>query len=80
VNECGKTGDRLTVDLPDTRRQLIALRSKLGAYSPAGHRCSNLVEMIQEYERGEATSRMHLAKGISRQMADLARLAPHAEE
>jgi hypothetical protein len=72
--------DKMGFELEDTRRQLIALRSKLGAFTPAGHRCSNLVEMIQEYEQGEATSRRHLAKSISRQMAELAALTHNAEE
>jgi hypothetical protein len=79
-NDARLTQPRSGFDLEDTRRSLIALRSKLGAYSPAGHRCSNLVEMIQEYERGEEISRMHLAKSISRQMAELAALTHNADQ
>lgn len=52
--------------LKDTRRCLIALRNAHGADTPIGHRCSNLVELLQMPE---------LATGlIQRQMADLERL------
>lgn len=55
-------------DLPIevTVRELINLRNKHGADSPIGHRCSNLIELIQMPE---------LATWLTqRQMADLARL------
>jgi hypothetical protein len=45
-------GDSVTVVLPnyleDTRRDLIALRLAHGADTPIGHRCSNIIELIQE--------------------------------
>lgn len=53
-------------NLEGARRDLIALRVAHGADSPIGHRCSNLIELLQTPE---------LPKGlIARQMADLARL------
>ncbi len=50
----------------DTRRDLIALRVKHGADTPIGHRCSNLIELLQVPELPKAL--------VQRQMADLARL------
>jgi|GEM_PF-5881889 len=52
--------------LDQTRRNLIALRVKHGAETPIGHRCSNLIELLQV---PEIPSWM-----IVRQMADLQRL------
>jgi hypothetical protein len=74
------TQPRSGFDLENTRRQLIALRSKLGADTPAGHRCSNLVEQLDAMRTAEGDQRAHLAKSIGQQTADLARLEPHAEE
>lgn len=60
------TQPRSVFDLKTTRRGLIALRNAHGADTPIGHRCSNLVELLQMPE---------LATGlIQRQMADLERL------
>jgi hypothetical protein len=51
--------------LEQTRRDLIALRVAHGADSPIGHRCSNIIELIQMPE---------VAIGlIDRQVVDLAR-------
>lgn len=65
----------MNFDLENTRRELIALRVKLGATTPAGHRCSNLVEQLQHYEKAEGDQRMHLAKSIAAQMKELTELA-----
>lgn len=53
-------------DLENTRRDLIALRVAHGADTPIGHRCSNIIELLQAPELPK-----HLLK---RQMDDLARL------
>lgn len=50
IHETG--GRSLTVGLPgfeleNTRRALIATRIKHGANTPIGHRCSNIVEMLE---------------------------------
>lgn len=65
-----KSGTQLTRSrsgyvLDQTRRNLIALRVKHGAGTPIGHRCSNLIELLQV---PEIPSWM-----IVRQMADLER-------
>jgi hypothetical protein len=53
-------------DLERTRRDLIVMREAHGADSPIGHRCSNIVELLQMPE---------LPKDLlQRQMIDLARL------
>ena len=67
-------------DHEDTRRKLIALRSKLGADTPAGHRCSNLVEQLENMRTAEGDQRAHLAKGIQRQMTELTDLAAKADK
>ena len=66
-------------DHEDTRRQLIALRGKLGADTPAGHRCSNLVEQLENMRTAEGEQRAHLAKSIGRQMKELTDLAAKAD-
>jgi hypothetical protein len=53
-------------DLENTRRDLIALRVAHGADSPVGHRCSNIIELLQTPELPKDL--------IARQMTDLARL------
>lgn len=53
-------------DYEQTRRELIALRTKYGATSPIGHRCSNIIELLQ----AETAS----ADIIQRQVSDLQRL------
>ena len=52
--------------IDQTRRDLIALREKHGADSPIGHRCSNLVELIQIQDPPTEL--------VKRQMSDLQRL------
>ncbi len=68
---CQPNGTRLTQPrspdvLAKTRRDLIALRRAHGADSAIGHRCSNLVELLQLPELPKDL--------IQRQMNDLARL------
>jgi hypothetical protein len=71
----------MDLDYEDTRRKLIALRSKLGADTPAGHRCSNLVEQLENMRSAASKEqRGHLAKSISRQMAELTDLAAKADK
>jgi len=69
----------MNFDLENTRRSLIALRVKLGANTPAGHRCSNLVEQLQHYETAEGEQRENLTKSIQHQMADLTALAAQSD-
>jgi hypothetical protein len=65
----------MNFSMEDTRRRLIALRLKLGARSPAGHRCSNLIEQLKNYERTtDEWQQANLAKGIKEQMHQLAEL------
>ena len=70
MNIHGTEGRYLTEVLPnfleDTRRDLIALRLAHGADTPIGHRCSNIIELIQEPEPARDL--------IRQQMNDLAQL------
>jgi hypothetical protein len=52
--------------LEQTRRDLIVMREAYGADTPVGHRCSNIVELLQMPELPKAL--------LARQMADLVRL------
>ena len=67
-------------ELEDTRRRLIALRDKHGADTPAGHRCSNIIEQLQNMRDAEGDQRKNLVKSLGEQMAELAALTRHAEE
>jgi len=62
-------------DLEITRRELLALRTKHGAETAIGHRCSNLIEMLDSMKTATGDRRAELAKNITDQMADLERLA-----
>lgn len=60
---------------PAIIKQLHALRRAHGAESAIGYRCSNLTEMIPNYQAAtDPNQRASLAAGIQRQMADIARL------
>ena len=59
----------------DIRRDMIAMRAKHGAETPIGHRCSNLIEMIPNYEaETNREARCLLAAGIQKQTSELGRL------
>jgi hypothetical protein len=62
----------MNFDVEDARRELTAMRKKLGADTPAGHRCSNLIEQLQNLRNAEGEQRANLEKSIKLQMADLA--------
>jgi hypothetical protein len=59
----------------DTRRSLIAKRAAAGAKTPIGYRCSNLIEMLDNFRTAEGERRSNLAKSINRTMAELAQLS-----
>ena len=56
----------------DTRRQLIAKRNVVGAKTPKGHACSNLVEQLDAYQTATGDQKAHLERMIPLQMARLA--------
>jgi hypothetical protein len=59
-------------DHEDTRRKLIAKRNEIGADTPIGHRCSNLIEQLENLRDATGDQRAHLIKSIQKSMADLA--------
>ena len=61
-------------DLKAIRKQLTALRTRHGADSPVGHRCSNLIEQLKNYEEATGEQRQELEKNIAKSVADLAKL------
>jgi hypothetical protein len=61
-------------DIQKARGDLKALRDKYGANTPIGHRCSNLMEMLENIEGATGDQRRELERSIGRQLADLARL------
>jgi hypothetical protein len=63
----------MNLDLENTRRNLISKRVAAGADSPIGHRCSNLVELLENYAKAEGeVQRAHIEVNIRKQMAELA--------
>ncbi len=70
----------MNFDLENTRRALIARRVASKANTPAGHRCSNLVEQLEHYRTAEGDQRTHLAKSIAAQMKELTGLAANASK
>jgi hypothetical protein len=77
-----KSDTPLTEDsLPSVRAALIALRAKHGADTPIGHRCSNLIGQLENYENVMGADRKRaLDRNIAHSLKELAKLAPHAEE
>lgn len=65
------TQGRSGFDLEDTRRQLIALRVSVGAKTPKGRACSNLVEQMGTLRTATGEQRDNLLKAIPYQMARL---------
>lgn len=65
-------------ELPKIRRQLDALRVQHGANTPIGHRCSNLIEQLENLSGATGDQRKGLEKRIAKSVADLAAL--NAEE
>lgn len=62
------------LDILTVRRDLIATREKHGADTAIGHRCSNIVELIQNTEGVSGDVRTMVTANIQKQMADLAKL------
>lgn len=61
----------MNFDVEDARRKLTAMRVKLGPDTPAGHRCSNLIEQLQNLRNADGDQRANLEKSIKLQMAEL---------
>ena len=61
-------------DLKAIRKQLTALRTRHGADSPVGHRCSNLIEQLKNYPTLPMEQRTALRNNIAKSVADLAKL------
>lgn len=61
-----------SLDLETTRRQLIAKRNSAGANTPIGHRCSNLIEQLENLQTATGDQRTHLIASIQKSMAGLA--------
>jgi hypothetical protein len=62
----------MNFDVEDARRKLTAMRAKLGADTPAGHRCSNLIEQLENHRTATGEQKDNLEKAIKIQMAELA--------
>lgn len=66
----------MNFDLENTRRDLIAMRVKHGANTPIGHRCSNLLEQLENLSKSTDQDQRHrLEKNISQTVAELAALS-----
>ena len=60
--------------MSDVRKKLMAMRSKHGADTPIGHRCSNLIGQLENIDLVPAGRKAGLEKEISKSVAELARL------
>lgn len=58
-------------DVENARRNLIALRVKFGADTPKGHRCSNLLEQIQNLAGATGDQKANLHKLIQKSIVEL---------
>jgi len=74
-----ETGTNASIRAETVPMRLIALRAKHGSRSAIGHRCSNLIEMLDSMKTATGDQRAGLAKNIAEQIADLERLAQNAE-
>ena len=61
----------MNFDVENSRRHLIALRTKFGADTPKGHRCSNLIEQIKNLEGATGEQRTNLQAAIRKSIAEL---------
>lgn len=62
-------------DLAATRKQLNAMRAKVGHGTPIGHRCSNMIERLDVYPTiTDRDHRRRMEREITKGVADLARL------
>lgn len=61
-------------ELERTHAYLIAKRNFYGADSAIGHRCSNIVEQLENHRNATGDQKAALEKSIAQQMADLERL------
>lgn len=61
----------MNLDLENTRRNLIAKRVAAGADSEIGHRCSNLIEQLDNYRTAEGEQKANLAKSIQQTLVEM---------
>jgi hypothetical protein len=62
-----------SLDVHAMGKQLDALRARHGADTPAGHRCSNLIEQLKNLDSAAGEQRRNLEKSIARAVADLSK-------
>lgn len=77
-NKAGNEVGSITVALPEWRRDLDRMRAKHGADSPIGHRCSSLIEILQNLPDATGDARVQLEKSLGRAIAELERLSAKA--
>jgi hypothetical protein len=65
--------DNGSLDVHAMRKQLDALRARHGADTPAGHRCSNLIEHLKNLDGATGEQRRNLEKSIARAVAYLSK-------
>lgn len=68
------TNNNQTFELETTRRNLIAMRQFFGADTPEGHRCSNIVELLENREGATVGHLAEIDKNIAEQISDLEKL------
>jgi hypothetical protein len=61
-------------EIKTVRKQLNALRTKHGAQSEVGSRCSTLIEQLKHYATYSGEARVKMEKKIAQTVAELASL------
>lgn len=62
-------------EFTETRSMLKKLAMEVGADTPIGHACHNILEMTENYAKtADAEQRAQLSKNIERQMLQLSQL------
>ena len=66
-------------DLAERRSQLTQLRAAHGFDSPTGHRCSNILEMLENWAAAEGLLKIALGKNIEKQIAEMEQIQGDAQ-
>ncbi len=70
----------MNFDLENTRRQLHAVANEVGWKTPAGHRASNILQILEEYRTATGDQKANLDKTLPKQMAEFDKLVREHRE
>lgn len=70
----------INLDHENARRKLHAVANEVGWKTPAGHRASNILQQLEEYQTATGDQKANLDKLIPQQMAEFDRLVREHRE